>query len=344
MIILSSCIAYAQTNDSSDNVYENLLEKIAEKQSSQLIANQSPITASDLLGQPEVHVVEKCVFNYNNFERAEMFPEDADDFIATYRDSAAMRLANRFYQMGDIVRTKGNADDKLQWAIAVNVALNSFRKTVPYLPKDSAINEIQRVVEKFISGVGCEYYFRDDIWSMVEDYQIIEFYRRWLLAVPAYLKPLAQKEYETWHDFNEARFSFWEEVSYRAPIEIACYHYDLSNERREELEVERRIILDDKPYLQKGQTMTAQEWEKWIVDHSALSLEEVIEMGLIKSISRDSIVKEQVRTFKSTFSQWMSARRAIANALPKEQGRYYNNLTADIQCLIIDKLDKIIPN
>ena len=215
MMILSSCISYAQTSDSSANVYDKLFEKIAEKRSNQLLATQSPITASDLLGLPDVHVVEKCVFNYNNFERAEMFPEDADDFIATYRDSAAMRLANRFYQMGDIVRTKGNADDKLQWAIAVNVALNSFRKTIPYLPKDSAINEISRVVEKFNSGVGCEYRFVSDICSMVDDYRTIESYRRWLLAVPAYLKPLAQKEYETWYDFNEARFSFWEDVSYR---------------------------------------------------------------------------------------------------------------------------------
>ena len=336
MMILSSCLAYAQTNDSSDNVYEKLLEKIAEKQSNQLIATQSPITASDLLGLPEEHFVEKSVFNYNNFELAKEFPEDADRFKATYRDSAAMRLANRFLQMGYIVRTRGNANDKLQWAIAVNVALNSFRKTVPYLPKDSAINEIQRVVEKFISGVGCEYYFRDDISSMVEDYHIIESYRRWLLAVPAYLKPLAQKEYETWHDFNEARFSFWEEVSYRAPIEIACYHYDLSNERREELKVERGVILDGKPYHQKGQTVTAQEWEKWIVDHSV-----PIDIEIFLS---DSIVKERVRTFKSTFSEWMSARRAIANTLPKDQGRYYNNLTADIQSLIIDKLVKIVPD
>ena len=109
--------------------------------------------------------------------------------------------------------------------------------------------------------------------------------------------------------------------------------------------MERGIILDGKSYLQKGQTVTAQEWEKWIVDHSVpIDIEELKEMGWDEYIPSDSIVKKRVRTFKSTFSQWMSARRAIANALPKEQGRYYNNFTADIQCLIIDKLDKIIPD
>ena len=349
--ILSSCIAYAQTNGSSDIVYEKLLEKIAEKQSNLLLATQSSITASYLFGLPEEHLVEKMFFNYNNVERAEMFPEDADDYIATYRDSAALRLANRFLQMGYIVRAIGNANDKLQWAIAVNVALNSFRKTIPSLPKDSAINEITRVVGKYDSGTNYEYESRTYINSMVDYYRIIESYRLWFLAVPAYLKPLAQKEYKAWHDFNEARFALYTEVSsmqkphrWKPMKENYAYAY-FSSERRDVLEVERGVILSGKPYRQKGKTVTAQEWEKWIVDHSVpIDIEDLKEMGDNEYIPSDSIVKERVRTFKSTFSQWMSARRAIANALPKEQRRYYNNLTADIQSLIIDKLVKIVPD
>ena len=42
-------------------------------------------------------------------------------------------------------------------------------------------------------------------------------------------------------------------------------------------------------------------------------------------------------------SRWLSARQAIASALPEEQGKSYDNITADIHCRIIGKLEDLIP-
>jgi hypothetical protein len=80
------------------------------------------ITVSDFLELAEVHELEKRLFLYH-------------DSISTPRDKAAMRLANRFMRM-HFVAISGNAISKLQWAMAVNAVLDTFRVAVPSVPKD----------------------------------------------------------------------------------------------------------------------------------------------------------------------------------------------------------------
>lgn len=108
------------------------------------------------------------------------------------------------------------------------------------------------------------------IASSVDYYRTVEAYRQWLAEVPDELKTLAQEEYMAWHDLNAARFEFWRDVSYQQewysmkPMEIEIYYENLSSNRRAELELERTIILEGKPYRQKGKTVTAEQWEEWI--------------------------------------------------------------------------------
>ena len=159
-----------------------------------------------------------------------------------------------------------------------------------------------------------------------------------------------QNEYVTWHNFNEARFAFWRDVSYNQewysmkPMEIEGFYENLSTTRRAELDVERSIISDGKPYFQKGKTVTSAQWEKWITDHSVPE-----DIDYLKNefweyrIPSDSLVMDRVNTLKSSFSRWMKARKAIAVALPKQQGISYDNLTTDIYCRLIGKLACIIP-
>lgn len=289
----------------------------------------SPISAEDLLGLAEVHSVEDRVYNYNNFDKAKESPQYANFYLATHRDSAAMRLANRFMRMANLVNINGNANDKLQWAVAVNAALDSFRVAVPSVPSDSTLYEIVRVVDSYSSLTQSEMNFQCYVSATVDYYRTIESYRKWLLAVPANLKPLMQKEYETWHDLNEARFAFQYDVSYRqgwysmTPMEIeGCYEH-LSKNRRAELGIERGIILAGKPYHRKGTIVTTKQWEQWLANLSAS--------------------EDLVNNLRSCFSHWLAARQAIASALPKEQGKYYDNITADIHCRLIDKLADLIP-
>ena len=305
------------------------------------------ISMNDFLELAEVHELEDRLFLYN-------------DSIATPRDKAAMRLANRFMRM-HYVAISGDAESKLQWAMAVNAVLDTFRVSVPSLPKDSALNEIIRVADKYSSETQSELNFQCYIRSSVDYYRTIEAYRQWIQAVPSDIRPLAQEEYEAWHDLNSARFTLWDEVSYRQewysmkPMEIEGYRENLSSNRRAELEVERDIILNEleverdiilngKPYQQKGKTVTAKEWEQWIADNSVPEdIDDLKKMGDTDRIPSDTLVADRVNTLKSTFSRWLKARQALAAALPEEQGDSYDFLTADIHSRMVGKLAAIIP-
>lgn len=309
---------------------------------------KSNITAEDLLGLAEVHSVEDMLFDYNNEEKAEDNPEYAKEHIVTHRDSSALQLVNRIMRMSELVKQNGKANDKLQWAVAVNTAIDTFLVNEPTIRKDQAFEEIERVTSKFSSDTQTEMNFISYIYATLDYYQTIEAYRQWLQAVPKDIRPLAQEEYEAWHDLNDARFNLWNDVSYRRewysmkPLEIEGYYTNLSENRRAELNVERDIILNGKLYKQKGQTVTAKEWEKWIEDNSVPEDLDMLEKNDTR-IPNDSIVTNRVSTMKTTFARWLKARQDLAAALPKEQGDSYDYLTADMHSRMTGKLEAIIP-
>ena len=351
---LMACSGRANSSDSAVNPRDTV--KVPEGLSGidsiayiENVVTQSPITASDLLGLAEIHSVEDRLYYYGDRELDEEEPDDRESILITQRDSAAMRLANRFMRMSHLVYMNGKALDKLQWAVAVNAVLDTLRLAVPSLPADSALYEISRVAEKFSSLTQTEMNFQSYISATVEYYLTIESYRQWLAEVPPFLKTLVQEEYEAWHNLNETRFGFWNDVSYMQewysmrPMEVEDYYWNLSVNRRAELDVERDIVLKGKPYQQKGTTVTTKQWEDWIAENSVpadIDLLQDMDHDLIPS---DSLVKYYVTTLKADFSRWVAARQAIAAALPKEQGISYDNLTADIHCRIIGKLPMLIP-
>ena len=288
---------------------------------------KSDITAEDLLGLAEVHSVEDRLFDYNNEEKAEDNPEYAEAHMVTHRDSSALRLVNRIMRMSELVKQNGKANDKLQWAIAVNAAIDTFLVDEPTIRKDQVFEEIERVTSKFSSDTQSEINFISYVYATLDYYQTIEAYRQWLQAVPEDIRPLAQEEYEAWHDLNDARFNLWNDVSYRRewysmkPLEIEGYYTNLSENRRAE----------------------AKEWEKWIADNSVPEDLDMLERYDTDRIPNDSIVTDRVNTLKTTFARWLKARQSLAAALPKEQGDSYDYLTADMHSRMTGKLEAIIP-
>ena len=308
---------------------------------------KSPLSVEDFLGLAEVHSVEANLAYYNNFERAREHPEYADCYLASHRDSCAMRLANRFMRSSYLVNENGNAKDKLQWVLAVHTMLETFCLKVPSLGEDSALYEIIRVVDKFSSQTQYEMNFQCYISASVEYFRTIEAYLMWISEISKSLQPLMQEEYEAWHDLNDARFRLWSEVSFgqdwysMKPMEIEGYYENLATSRRKALEQERLIILYGQPYHQKGKTVTTEEWNRWIAKSSVPEDADMLkELGREERLPSDSLVSERVGALKSTFSRWLAARQAIAAALPKESGRYYDNMTADIHCQMIGGLEE----
>ena len=356
IVLMSACGGHTINRDSDFDPRDtvNVPEGLTGEDSIAYIENailKSPISAADLLGLAEVHTVQDRLFHYYEEAGCPVYdPYSREDHQTERRDSAAMSLANRLIRMADLVSLNGGANDKLQWAIAVNAAIDSFHIAVPSLPIDSVISEINRVLSKFSNDTQSELNFRWYVKATVDYYQTIEAYRQWLSEVPSNLKSLMQNEFVAWHDFNEARFAFWRDVSYNQewysmkPMEIEGYYENLSANRRAELKIERGIILEGKPYLQKGKTVTTSQWEKWITDHSVPEDIEYLRNEFWKDrIPSDSIVSNRVNALKSSFSQWIGARKAIAKALPQEQSKWYDNMTTDIFCRLVGRLANIIP-
>lgn len=310
----------------------------------------SPISVEDLLDLSETHSFQDWLYNYNNSDRAKEAPQNAKAFLVTRRDSCAVHLGNRFMRMYQLVTSNGDAMDQLQFAMAVNAILDTFRAEVSEVAPDSALGEIERVMAKFSSQTQLEMNMHASVLSAIEDYRTLEAYRLWLAAAPNNLKPLAQNEYKAWYDLNEAHFAFWHNVSYRQewysmkPMEIAAYRSNLADNRRAELAVERSIILEGKPYRQLGRTVTTSQWEKWLAEKSVPEdYDLLVKLDMHDRIPDKSTVDKLVIQLRTSFSVWLAARQAFAAALPEDRGKSYDNLTADIHSRIVGKLQPIVP-
>lgn len=302
---------------------------------------QSPISAADLLSLTEVHTVEERLYRFNYH-----IPEEANEYLPNKADSAALRLANRVMRMNYLVIINGNAADELQFAIAVNAAIDSFHIAEPSIPRDSILDEVIRVIDKFSVGFQEEINFQSYVSATIDYYRTIESYRQLISNSPTNLSPLLQKEYEAWHELNNARFAFWNDLSYTwgwysmRPMETENYYENLSANRRAELQIEREIIEDRKPYFRQGKKVSNREWKRWVIEHSFPIDADPHE---IDSIPEEELVNQRVGSLENTLSKWLAARHDVAKALSNEQRKSYENLTVDMHCRMIGKLELIVP-
>lgn len=311
---------------------------------------KSPITAEQLLSLQETHDMEE-LYNYYPVHKEEKNYSEDEYPEVTYRDKCAFRFANKFMRMYHLANINGKALDKLELAKAVNAIIDTFHAQVTEVPRDSVLNEIVRLADKYSSLTQYEMNMQSYFEAAVESYQTYEAYRQWISDVPAKLKELAEVEFVAWHDFNEVRFEFWRDVTYNQewysmkPMEIEFYYAVLTMNRRAELAVERDIILRNKPYRQLGKTVTTRQWEAWIAERSvpmdADYLQETDEEG--EYMPSEATIQRCVKNLRDTFQKWLAARQAIAAMLPEGQGKSYDNLTADMHARIIETLPSIVP-
>ena len=145
IVLLSACGGRAGSNfDPRDTV--NVPEGLTGEDSIAYLENaivKSPISAADLLGLSAVHTVQDRLFHCYEEAGCPVYdPYSREDHQTERRDSAAMSLANHLIRMADLINLNGDANDKLQWAVAVNAAIDSFHVAVPSLPIDSVISDI----------------------------------------------------------------------------------------------------------------------------------------------------------------------------------------------------------
>lgn len=297
----------------------------------------SPFSAETLLSLAKVHSFEEWLYHYGNPYDSEA----VDSAFESHRDSCAFELANRFMRMNEVVVEKGDAMDMLQWAVAVNATLDTFCVNVPEVPHDSVLNEIGRIMDEYTSWSQFEMNAMSDVYATIEYYYVIEAYRQWLDDLPQNLKALGREEYEAWHQLNEARFAFWRDVSYTQnwysmkPMEINHYYSCLAKTRVAELADERNVILGGKNYQQQGKTVTTKQWEDWLKEKSVP--EDADENPEL--VPDAAVVEKKREDLRQAFSRWLAARQAMVKALPGNQGKSYDNLTADMHSRIVGTLE-----
>ena len=297
----------------------------------------SPFSAETLLSLAKVHSFEDWLYLYGNPYDSEVVDSDFE----ARRDSCAFELANRFMRMNEVVAEKGDAMDMLQWAAAVNATVDTFCVKVPEVPHDSALNEIGRIMDKYTSWSQIEMNAMSDVYATIEYYYVIEAYRQWLDDLPQNLKALGREEYEAWYQLNEARFAFWRDVSYTQNwysmkiMEIDNYYSCLAKSRVAELADERNIILGGKSYQQQGETVTTKQWEDWLKEKSVP--EDADENPEL--VPDAAVVEKKREDLRQAFSRWLAARQAMVKALPSNQGKSYDKLTADMHGRIVGTLE-----
>ena len=301
----------------------------------------SPISVDDYLALAPVHTVEGYYFGWPEGEGVDTLPQ---------KDRCAMQFVNRLMRMNHIAVINGNPMDKLRWAEAVNIAANSLKDCVPEWPLNTAPLFALKQLEGYSNTSQVEMNFMSYEDAVLDYYYTIDSYRQWLNEVPSSLHSLAQEEYEAWVEMNEARFALWRDVSYRQewysmkPMEIEYYYSLLAQNRRDELALERDIILNGKTYAQQGKTVTSAEWERWLRESSRPEdYELLIELEWEDNMPDEETVQECLKAMKSTFDRWLKARQDMAAALPETQGKSYDNLTADMHSRLIGKLAWLSP-
>lgn len=320
---------------------------------------QSPMSVEVLLGLAEVHTIDEWINDcldyrttaYNRMKESgedESSLEESESMLfLTHLDSCALRLANRFMRMYHLVQMKGGAMDELRWAEAVNISVDDFYADFPEIPRDSAVNDILRLINKFTVHTQKDLNFESYIASSISYYHTIEAYRQFLDEIPDQLSAQALEEYQAWRDFNNAWFAMWRDVSYTQfwysakPMEIEGYYKQLALNRCAELAVEKEIILTGKPYIQRGKTVTTKQWEKWIEDHSRpMDYEDWLDN--YRNLPTDSTVTACVTALTTTFSRWSAARQAMVSALPADRAISYDNITADIHSRLVGTLTPMV--
>ena len=306
---------------------------------------QSPISVETYLSLSKIHELENNLNNFNKQKTDDTWfgDEDYSQFIATHQDSCTLKLGNRIMRMHSLAFDKGDAMDKMQWTIAVNAAIDTFCIEMPDIPRDSALKDIDRVMYKFMDMIQSDWDYVSYVSSVLKEYQTIENYRQWINELPDDLMLMAQEEYLAWFQLNEERYAFWRDISseqgqnsLKGPLQSAYYECLLEN-RKAELAIERKIVLNNKPYHQLGKKTTSQQWEKWLADNSVpVDIERCKEEGTI--IPDTTMVKERSESLRVAYNRWLVTRQAFAAALPKAQGESYARLTSDLQSRFIGKL------
>lgn len=263
----------------------------------------------------------------------------------TARQEKALGLANRVVTMYLSI-DYSEADNVWMWAEAVEQVVQNYAKENK-MKYDTAVYDLHEALSYYGYDVQSQasmnalaYYL-----TVIQTYDAAARYMRLIghIADPK-LKTLVRAEYNAWFEWSDAQYFTNTYHTHGAdhysalPLDLWAFHKHHTDNRLVALDIEEDVLVKNKPYQQKGKTMTGKQWRKWLD-----------EQGYREGMSPDFNMDEPTETdfpalIKDKTEKWLAARQAVAQYLDdkKGKGQSYDFLTADIHACIIGKLKPLV--
>ena len=318
-----------QLNEKEDSLaaIEQMLEQ---EDSSAAIENAAiaalrTISADDLLALRPVHSLES----------------DSDNVVRILATpDKGLRLANRFMRMH--YASDGTPDNELVWVDAVQ------RMFAQYCEKNNCAEE--QAWKDFMDGIdflACgtqpeinRYCY---VTASVEYYRALAANKALIDVVKDHrLKALLLEEYRTWNELNGYRQSAFVHIRmagqhYSAlPMDFEGNYAAQAILRKENLALEREILLNGKPYELQHEVVTTAIWQDYLTNRLFYHPDVVYETD-----TESEVAQRIVRGLDESVAKWLAARHEITRYLTEPKATYYDNMTADYHWVITNEAEMV---
>lgn len=281
----------------------------------------------------------------------------SDDTEFQSQDPHAYWLMNRMMQMVQLIET---ADDDWAWMLAMNESIEEYNALLGRKigSVDAACNAIDELINIYNAGNQPELNTASYVESILMHYKATYAYYRLIEFIDDYdensdwdvqMRALYYREFKEWFDINNAVNAIMYFYTYAA-ASYSALSMDLngtceiwSKERLAELEIERDICWSYrwKPFKSNAITISPKKFDK-LLDYFKTRTNKTVVEEMVSDweekdydFARERIdgkldfdkVAEMLRYYETALVNWREVREHIAQMLPKEKQKSYQEIT-----------------
>lgn len=318
-----------QLNEKEDSIaaIERMLEledSIAAVENA-AIASQGTISADDLLALRPVHSLES----------------DSDIVMRILAaPDKGLRLANRFMRMH--YASGGTPDNELVWVEAVQRMFAQYSKKHK-CTEEQAWKDFMDGIDFLECGTQPEINRYCYVTASVEYYRALATNKALMDDVrDRRLKALLLEEYRTWNEMNGYRQAAFVHIrmagqQYNAlPMDFEGNFAALAILRKENLTLEREILLNSKLYEMQHEVVTTAIWQDYLTNRLYYNPDEEYEKD-----TELEVAQRIARSLDESVTKWLAARHEITRYLTDPKATYYDNMTADYHWVITNEAEVV---
>lgn len=290
-----------------------------------VIKSKSIITAQDLLSLRPVHSLES----------------DSDNIVRILATpDKGLRLANRFMRMH--YASGGTPDNELVWVDAVQRMFAQYCKK-NNCAEEQAWKDFMDGIDFLACGTQPEINRYCYVTASVEYYRALAANKVLIDVVKDHrLKALLLEEYRTWNELNGYRQSAFVHIRmagqhYSAlPMNFEGNYAAQAILRKENMALEREILMNGKPYELQHEVVTTAIWQDYLSNRLSYNPDAVYEKD-----TEPEVAQRIARGLDESVTKWLAARHEITRYLTEPKATYYDNMTADYHWVITNEAEVV---